>query len=114
MLRRWLSALALGLLLPVQSPAEPLRLYTEEYPPINFSDAGEPAGLSVELVRELARRSGLPITVTVVAWARAYGEARTRPDTGVFVAVRTVEHEPLFQWVGPITVSITSLYGLTC
>lgn len=102
----------LGLSLPVSLPAEPLRLYTQEYPPVNFSVAGKPAGMAVEVVRELARRSGQPITLEVVTWARAYREARIRPHAGVFVTMRTAEREPLFQWVGPITVNITSFYGL--
>lgn len=92
--------------------AEPLRLYTEEYPPINFSAAGEPAGLATEVVRELARRSGQPVRIEVVPWARAYQEAQARPNSGVFVTMRTAEREALFQWVGPITVNTTSFYGL--
>ena len=113
LLRCWLSALFLGVWLPLSLPAEPLRLYSQEYPPVNFSIAGEPAGMAVDVVRELARRSGQPISMEVVPWARAYREARTRPNAGVFVTMRTAEREPLFQWVGPITVNITSFYGLT-
>lgn len=108
----WLSALLLGMWLPSSLPAEPLRLYSQEYPPVNFSIAGEPAGMAVDVVRELSRRSGQPIRLEVVPWARAYREARTRPNAGVFVAMRTAEREPLFQWVGPITVNITGFYGL--
>ncbi|UTW09830.1 transporter substrate-binding domain-containing protein [Pseudomonas benzenivorans] len=107
-----LSVLLLGLWLAPPLSGEPLRLYSQEYPPVNFSVAGEPAGMAVEVVRELARRSGQPISLEVVPWARAYREARTRPNAGVFVAMRTAEREPLFQWVGPITVNSTGFYGL--
>jgi len=109
---RWLPAILLGCCLSAVLPAESLRLYTEEYPPINFSDAGEPAGLSVEVVHELIRRSGQAASIEVVPWARAYQEARTQPNTGVFVTMRTGEREALFKWVGPLTVNITSIYGL--
>jgi len=98
----WLAALA----------AEPLRLYTEEYPPINFSEAGEPVGLATEVVREILRRSGQVASIEVVPWARGYQEAQARPNTGLFVTMRTAERESLFKWVGPITVNTTSFYGL--
>lgn len=113
LLHYWLSALLLGLSLPLSLSAEPLRLYSQEYPPVNFSVAGEPAGMAVEVVRELARRSAQPIHLEVVPWARAYREAQTRPNSGVFVAMRTAERESLFQWVGPITVNTTGFYALT-
>ncbi|WP_369289354.1 substrate-binding periplasmic protein [Pseudomonas zhanjiangensis] len=108
-----LSIFLLGLWLPLSLPAEPLRLYSQEYPPVNFSIAGEPAGMAVDLVRELARRSDQPITLEMVPWARAYREVLTQPNAGLFVTMRTAERENLFQWVGPITVNITSFYGLS-
>ncbi|WP_439888379.1 substrate-binding periplasmic protein [Pseudomonas sp. MBLB4123] len=108
-----LSVLLLGLWLPLSLSAEALRLFSQEYPPVNFSSDGEPVGMAVDVVRELARRSSQPITLEVVPWARAYREARTQPNAGLFVAMRTAEREPLFQWVGPITVNITGFYGLT-
>lgn len=92
--------------------AEPLRLFTEEYPPINFSENGEPAGLATEVVKEIMRRTGQSAPISVVPWARGYQEALTRANTGLFVAMRTREREQLFKWVGPITRNVTSFYAL--
>lgn len=92
--------------------AQPLRFYTEEYPPINFSENGEPKGLATEVVQAILQRTGQSAPISVVPWARGYQEALTRPNTGLFVAMRTREREQLFKWVGPITRNVTSFYAL--
>lgn len=92
--------------------AEPLRLYTEEYPPLNYSQDGEPAGLATEVVREIMRRTGQYAPISVVPWARGYQLAQARPATGLFVTMRTAEREALFQWVGPLARATTGFYAL--
>lgn len=111
-LLRGLCVLLFGsLCLTVQ--AQPLHLYTEEYPPINFSQNGQPAGLATEVVREIMRRTGQDAPISVVPWARGYQQALTRANTGLFVTMRTPEREPLFKWVGPLTRNVISFYSLT-
>lgn len=105
----WLL-LGWGLCLVVQ--AEPLRLYTEQYPPINFSQDGEATGMATEVVREIMRRTGQQAPISVVPWARGYQQAQVRPNTGLFVTMRTTEREHLFKWVGPLTRSVTGFYAL--
>lgn len=94
------------------SQTQALRLYTEEYPPINFSQNGEPTGLSTEVVREIMRRTGQNVMIRVVPWARGYQQALQRPNTGLFVTMRTEPREALFKWVGPLTRNITGFYAL--
>lgn len=109
--RGWLCVLlACALSLLVQ--AQPLHLYTEQSPPINFSDNGEPAGLATEVVREIMRRSGQNAPIQVVPWTRGYWLARTRANTGLFITMRTEQREALFKWVGPLTRSVTGFYAL--
>jgi len=95
---------------PCAAPT-PLTLYTEEYPPINFSREGKAAGLSTEVVEEILRRTGTRAPITVVPWARGYRSALEEPNVGLFVAMRTPEREPLFKWVGPVTTPRTSFYS---
>ena len=57
-LPRALAAALLCLLLASPVSAEPLQLYTEEYPPVSFSENGEVDGMATEGVRELLRRLG--------------------------------------------------------
>ncbi|WP_240008777.1 substrate-binding periplasmic protein [Aquipseudomonas campi] len=108
----WLCAFLLGSLCLAAS-AQPLHLYTEEYPPINFTQNGQPTGLATEVVREIMRRTGQNAPINVVPWARGYQEALVRANTGLFVTMRTSEREPLFKWVGPLTRNVISFYSLT-
>lgn len=112
--RRALAALLAGLLFACSGAprAEPLRLYTEEYPPLNYSQAGETTGLATEVVREIMRRTGQSAPISVVPWARGYQQAQVRPNTGLFVTMRTSEREALFKWVGPLARAVTSFYAL--
>lgn len=94
------------------SPAQALKLYTEEYPPLNFTRDGRPTGLGVEVVQEILRRTGQRAEIEVVPWTRGYHAVQTQADTGLFVTMRTAEREQLFKWVGPIIVAVTSFYAL--
>jgi polar amino acid transport system substrate-binding protein len=93
-------------------PAQALTLYTEEYPPLNFTRDGKPAGLGVEVVQEILSRTGQRAEIDVVPWTRGYHTVRTQADTALFVTMRTQEREKSFKWVGPIVVTATSLYAL--
>lgn len=107
---RWL--LSLAVLCACVVCAAPLQLYTTDYPPLNFSRNGQPAGMSVEIVQEILRRTGQQAHISVVPWARAYQVAQSEVNSGLFVAMRTEERERLFKWVGPLTVATTSFYAL--
>lgn len=109
---RRLLCLALCTCLFAVSPAQALKLYTEEYPPLNFTRDGKPAGLGVEVVQEILSRTGQRAEIDVVPWTRGYHTVRTQADTALFVTMRTQEREKLFKWVGPIVVTATSFYAL--
>lgn len=99
------------LLQPLVCVAE-LRLLTEEAPPTSFLNDGQPDGYSVEVVRELMRRTGSQASIEVLPWTRAYFLAKSQADTGLFSVVRTAEREAMFQWVGPILQGATRFYSL--
>ena len=109
--RRQGVALACLLALAPMTQAAELQLFTEEYPPINFSRDGKPTGLATEVVEEILRRTHTVATIAVVPWARGYKMAQVEPNTGLFATMRTPEREPLFKWVGPITTTVTSFYA---
>lgn len=104
--------LALCVCLSVAPLAQALTLYTEEYPPLNFTRDGKPSGLGVEVVQEILQRTGQHAEIEVVPWTRGYHAAQTQADAGLFVTMRTPEREALFKWVGPIIVAVTSFYAL--
>ncbi len=94
-----------------QGGATELQLLTEENPPLNFSENGRAKGLAVDVVQDIQRRVGNTSSIEVQPWARAYRTASTVPNVAIFIMARTPAREDLFQWVGPVSASIASLYG---
>lgn len=91
--------------------AAQLRLYTEDYRPLSYSDKGVLTGMVVEVVEELIRRNGQPATIELVPWTRGYQHAQREANVGVFPTVRTPQREAMFQWVGPVAAGHTSFYS---
>lgn len=92
-------------------PDAPLRLLSEEFPPINFTEGGRPSGLAVEVVQAVLKRLGQTRDIEFQPWARAYREAQGREPMALFAAARIPERERLFQWAGPIVTFYSSFYA---
>jgi polar amino acid transport system substrate-binding protein len=91
----------------VQTPSAQgsLVFLTEEYPPFNFLENGTPRGVSIELLKEITRRTGDPVIddrIRFLPWTDAYRTALAEKNTVIFSTGRLPERETLFQWVGPI------------
>lgn len=103
---RWVGWLALPLLaisfVQAADPSPGVRLLTESNRPLSFVEQGRLTGLCTEIVEAVVRKVGVPSTMTLLPWARAYAMAQKEPDTGLFCTARTAEREALFQWVGPL------------
>ena len=83
-----------------------LDLMTEDYPPYNYpSKTGEPTGISVEIVREIIKKTGDIDNIEVLPWARSYNNILTKKNQVLFVMTRTKKRENLFKWVGPIATN---------
>lgn len=89
----------------------PLRLLSEEFPPINFTDEGRPSGLAVEVVQGVLQRLGQTLPIEFQPWVRAYREAQGSQPVALFSAARIPEREKLFQWAGPIVTFYSSFYA---
>ncbi|MFN3303322.1 MAG: substrate-binding periplasmic protein [Roseateles sp.] len=92
-------------------PDPPLRLLSEEFPPFNYTEAGRPSGLAVEVVQAVQQRLGQTQKIEFMPWARAYREAQGLQPMALFLAARIPEREQLFQWVGPIVTFYSSFYA---
>jgi len=80
-----------------------LILMTEIYPPYNFADSkGKPTGISVDIVREIIKKTGDVDNIKILPWARSYKYIQTKKNHVLFVMTRTPQREPLFKWVGPV------------
>jgi polar amino acid transport system substrate-binding protein len=110
-LKRLLCGLAAGLLLISACEAAPrLALYTEEWPPMTFTNGkGLPDGMAVEVVNEILRRTGQNNSIAVVPWMRGYTQLLTRPNVMLFTVGRNAERERNMTLLGPIAMSSTVL-----
>jgi polar amino acid transport system substrate-binding protein len=86
--------------------------FTENLAPLNYQDEQGPQGFSVELLRLMAARAGLPLEVQVLPWLRAMQMAEAQPGSLLFSLTRTPEREAQFQWVGPIAQRRILIYKL--
>ena len=102
--RKWLPADAILMSEPQtgDDKPDPLKIYTEDYPPSAYVENGRFKGLSVEIVQEILRRINQPDTITMVPWARGYKLALSNAPVALFSATRFSQREDLFSWVGPL------------
>ncbi|GLR14187.1 hypothetical protein GCM10007907_29770 [Chitinimonas prasina] len=109
MLARSLLLLLCGLM----ACAEPVRAYTEDFPPFNtLNEHGQPSGYAVELLVLLMKEAQQEYRLELVPWARALSNARQQPGSLIFTIARTPEREPHFHWIGPIAARSTAMMRL--
>jgi len=89
----------------------PLKIYTEDSPPGNYALNGKPAGMAVEIVREILKRLGEDADIEIVPWARGYRIALSRPNIALFSTTRLPQREKLFKWVGPLYIQQWGFYA---
>ncbi|WPC07111.1 ABC transporter substrate-binding protein [Pseudomonas benzenivorans] len=109
-LRRVLFAAGLALLGSLPGHGQELTLYTEENPPLNFSRDDQLTGFSTEIIRTLSVRTGDPVRIELGPWTRGYAKAQSEANAGVFTTARIPVREAAFQWVGPLTQTLTRFY----
>lgn len=92
--------------------AEPLLIYTENYPPYNFLDeSGQVVGLATENVRQVLDASGLDYEIRLVPWVRAMHFVETNPNALIFSLTRTPSREGKFDWLVPLADSIFYVFN---
>lgn len=98
--------------LSVQASPSVIQVYTEEYPPFNFSDSsGAPAGESTSLVQSMMKAAGLEFKITFVPWARALKFAADNKNSCVYSTSRTPERESTYHWIGPLATNQWTVFG---
>lgn len=82
-----------------------LAITGEHTPPTSMLVNGKAIGRQTDKVREMLERLGVPHTIALLPWKRAYMMAQRDPLTCVYSTTRTAEREAQFKWVGPIVES---------
>lgn len=113
-MQRKIAALVFMLLSLVGTVAgtQPLSIYTENNPPGSYLVEGRPAGMAVEVVREILRRLEQPDTIEIVPWSRGYNMTLTHKNVVLFSTTRLPQREDLFQWVGPLYTQTWGFYAI--
>lgn len=107
-------ALHCGLSRADTSTFESLQLATEDYAPMNYFEAGQFKGISIDLLHEVWKLEGLDAKpeILMYPWARAYKELQRQKNFLLFAVARTPHRESLFQWACPIIKTRYILLGL--
>jgi len=105
MRNRWTPWGMLALLCGLTAPAHALTALTESNAPFNFMEKGKLTGLSVDIVTEMGKRAGVPMTLQLMDWNKGYSEAQAKRDTCLFSTARLRNRENIFKWVGPIATN---------
>lgn len=85
-----------------------LTLVTEEYPPLNYSEAGHKRGIASDLLVEMLAAIGSQLNhkdIAILPWASGYRMALNHPNILLFSMTHTESRHEKFSWVGPILQS---------
>lgn len=91
--------------------SDKLYLYTEQFPPYNMTDNGQPfahkadeiTGLCTDMVKAIIKRIPYDVKMKLRNWNYGLDRAKQKADHGIFCTARNEERESWFQWVGPLT-----------
>lgn len=83
----------------IEKENEIVRLVSSQYPPYVFQEDGEIKGLSVDLVREIARRSNVAIEIEVMPWARSLNAVKYGLAHGIFALFKTSQRQDFLEFM---------------
>lgn len=108
---RFLILLSLFTFISVSGYAQTLTIYTEEFPPYNFTEKGNITGVSTEVVRKIMADAGYKIKIISMPWARTYDLAQKKENALIYSISRRQNREKLFKWIGILTPTTYSVFG---
>lgn len=106
--------LSLVLSISLADKFENFKIMTENSPSSNMVIDGKLTGYAVDILELMLKDLDSKKTrkdFEVLPWARAYSMIQKKPNTMLFVMLRTKQRENLFKWVGPIKTSAIALIG---
>jgi len=92
--------------------AQTLRIYTEEFPPFNYTNNKQIEGVSSDIVNAIMKKTYFDYSIISIPWARAYKMSQEEPNSLIFSISRRVKRENLFKWIGIIVPSVHSVFAL--
>lgn len=105
---RQILALVLSVLLLAPSAmqaepaATPWRLLVTDLPPLSLEKVDGAPGALIELIREMAHRSGQELSIEYLPWTRAQVMTQSGSHTLILPLTRTQEREARYRWLVPL------------
>ena len=90
-----LLALVFSLFHTEQSFGQEFKIYTEEFPPYNYTHKGKVSGISTEIVREILRRLDHSDDIQVALWSNGYRLTQKEDNIILYSTTRTPFREDL-------------------
>jgi polar amino acid transport system substrate-binding protein len=97
---------------PVVLAKDSVTIYTEQFPPYNFSNKGHLEGINLEFVKAMCVDADIECQFELLPWSRAYHLAQQKPLSGLVSTARIPDREDLFKWIGPMASSRNFFYRL--
>lgn len=104
-MRTLFASLLLSSALASAALAETFVAYTSELPPVVNAEGAEPAGVTLEILLEMEKRSGVDLDIRFVPLARAAASVAAEPNTLWLPPVRSPDREPDYNWVAEVLAS---------
>jgi len=83
--------------------AEEVLIFTEEWPPYNYTEKGKITGVSTDVVRTLLERLDKEYKIELLPSMRSSDMITSRAHSMMFSMFKTPEREPNYKWIGPLT-----------
>ncbi len=97
---------------PLSTSSQELIVFTEEFPPYNYTKEGKITGASTEVVQQVLQNCGFAYTITSYPWARSYTLVQQQSNSLIYSIGRRKKREELFKWIGEITPIKQSVFAL--
>ncbi|EAQ63689.1 hypothetical protein MED121_03292 [Marinomonas sp. MED121] len=104
-------AFLLSILIPHLTAAS-LTLYSEEFPPFNYTEKGKFIGASTEVVEAIMQIAKQDYEIKSFPWARSMHISQYKENGFIFSISRRKDREKLFKWVGVLVPANQSVFAL--
>lgn len=89
-----------------------INIVTEHLAPYQIVKGNTISGLSTQIIQATMKEANLNYNITAHAWSLSYNRALKEQNTCIYSIVKIPQRKSLFQWIGHIATSSTSLYSL--
>jgi polar amino acid transport system substrate-binding protein len=92
--------------------ADVIHVVDSDYPPFTYLKDQKPAGFSIEVLEEMAKRASVELKIEYFPFRRAVSMSTTEKNALITSMSRNEERNKQYQWVGPVYTATINLYRL--